>query len=123
MLAYTGLFLLLLTLIQGTRNVLVLGLATTAGNQHDNPPWTAWNDRLNRAIKNLSEAIIIFAPIALAVQALGLSNDTTALGAQLFLAARLAHAPIYVLGVHWVRTAAWTAGVVGIVMVASPLFA
>ncbi len=121
MLAATGGLVLLLTVIQGTRNVLVLGLPTAAGNQHDIAPWTGWNDRLNRAIRNLIEAIAIFAPIVIAVQISGLNNETTAMGAQIFVIARIAHAVVYTLGVPWVRTAAWFVGVVGIIMVGSPL--
>ena len=37
--AAMGGFLLLLTLIQGTRNVLLLGLPLAASNQHDITPW------------------------------------------------------------------------------------
>ncbi len=121
MLAATGGLLFVLTLIQGTRNVLVLGLPTAAGNQHDIAPWTGWNDRLNRAIRNLIEAIAIFAPIVIAVQISGLNNEITAMGAQIFVIARIAHAVVYTLGVPWVRTAAWFVGVVGIIMVGSPL--
>jgi len=121
-LAYIGVFALILTLIQGTRNVLLLGLPTAAGNQHDIDPWTGWNDRLNRAISNLIEAIIIFAPVAVAVQLSGLNNDISALGAQVFLVARIAHAVVYVVGIPYVRTTAWSAGVAGILMLASPLF-
>jgi len=121
MLAATGGLVLLLTVIQGTRNVLVLGLPTAAGNQHDIAPWTGWNDRLNRAIRNLMEAIAIFVPIVIAVQIAGLNNETTAMGAQIFVIARIAHAVVYTLGVPWVRTAAWFVGVVGIIMVGSPL--
>jgi uncharacterized MAPEG superfamily protein len=121
MLAATGGLVLLLTVIQGTRNVLVLGLPTAAGNQHDIAPWTGWNDRLNRAIRNLIEATAIFAPIVIAVQISGLNNETTAMGAQIFVIARIAHAVVYTLGVPWVRTAAWFVGVVGIIMVGSPL--
>jgi uncharacterized MAPEG superfamily protein len=121
MLAATGGLLLLLTVIQGTRNVLALGLVTAAGNQHDIAPWTGWNDRLNRAIRNLMEAIAIFVPVVVAVQIAGLNNETTAMGAQIFVIARVAHAVVYTLGVPWVRTAAWFVGVVGIIMVGSPL--
>ena len=120
-LAAIGGFLLLLTLIQGTRNVLVLGLPTAAGNQHNISPWDGANDRLNRAIRNLMEAITTFAPIAIAVHVLGLSNDTTVLGAQIFLISRVIHTIVFVIGVPCVRTTAWTAGVVGIVMVGSAL--
>lgn len=120
-LAATGALLLTLTLIQGTRNVLVLGLPTAAGNQHDIAPWSGANDRLNRAIRNLIEAIAIFAPIAITVQVLNLGNDTSALGAELFVIARVVHALVYIAGIPWVRTLAWFAGVAGIFMVASAL--
>jgi uncharacterized MAPEG superfamily protein len=120
-LAATGALLLTLTLIQGTRNVLVLGLPTAAGNQHDIAPWSGANDRLNRAIRNLIEALAIYAPIAVTVQMLGQTNDISALGAEIFLIARVVHALVYVLGIPWVRTLAWFAGVGGIVLVASPL--
>ncbi len=121
MLAMTGGFILLLTLVQGTRNIFALGLVTAAGNQHDIAPWSGWNDRLNRAIKNQIEGIVIFAPILLAIELANLNNDTTALGAQIFVLARVAHAIVYTLGIPWVRTTAWAAGVAGIIMVASPI--
>ena len=121
MLAAAGGLILLLTLLQGTRNVLVLGLPTAAGNQHDIAPWQGWNDRLNRAIRNQIEGIAIFAPIVLAVTQLGLTNETTALGAQVYVLARVVHAIVYTAGIAYVRTTAWAIGVAGIVMVASPL--
>ncbi|MGI9326322.1 MAG: MAPEG family protein [Pseudomonadales bacterium] len=121
-LAAAGVVILILTLIQGTRNVLVLGLPTAAGNQHDIVPWTGWHDRLNRAVRNQIEAVAIFAPFAIAVHGLGLSNEVTTLGAQIFVGARIVHAAVYVSGVPYARTAAWFAGVIGTLMVASPLF-
>ena len=57
----------------------------------------------------------------IAVQISGLNNETTAMGAQIFVIARIAHAVVYTLVVPWVRTAAWFVGVVGIIMVGSPL--
>ena len=122
MLATAGSFILLLTLIQGTRNILALGLVTAAGNQHDIAPWSGWNDRLNRAIRNQIEAIAIFVPVLLSVEIANLTNETTAIGAQIFVIARVAHAIVYTVGIPWVRTTAWAIGVAGIVMVASPLF-
>lgn len=121
MLAAAGGVALLLTLVQATRNVLVLGLATAAGNQHDIDPWDGANDRLNRALRNLLEAIAIFAPFAIAVFLLGVSNETSALGAKIFLSARIVHAVVYTAGIPWIRTGAWFVGVIGILMVASPL--
>ncbi len=121
MLAASGALLLLLTIIQGTRNVFALGLPTAAGNQHDIAPWTGWNDRLNRATRNLIEAIAIFAPIVVAVVVLDASNSTTELGAKVFVGARIAHAVIFTAGIPYARTTAWFIGVVGIIMVGSQL--
>ena len=123
MLAMAGGFILLLTLVQGTRNILVLGLTTAAGNQHDIAPWSGLNDRLNRAIKNQIEGMAIFAPILLAVEFANITNESTALGAQMFVIARVAHAIVYTLGIPWVRTTVWAVGVTGILLVASPMFA
>lgn len=122
MLAAAGGVIVLLTLLQGTRNILVLGLTTAAGNQHDIAPWSGWNDRLNRAIRNQIEGMAIFAPILLSVVLANLTNNTTALGAQIYVLARIAHAIVYTAGIPWVRTTAWAIGVAGIAMVASPLF-
>ncbi len=120
-LAATGGLALALTLFQGTRNVIALGLVTAAGNQEDIAPWTGWNDRLNRALRNLIEAIVIYAPIAIAVHELGVGNETSALGAEIFFGARVVHAIVYTAGIPWVRTGAWFAGIAGILMVASAL--
>ena len=120
MLAASGALALAITLIQATRNVLVLGLVTAAGNQHDIEPWQGANDRLNRALRNLIEAIAIYAPIAVSVTILDIGNDVSALGALVFFGARVVHAVVYTAGVPWIRTTAWFFGVVGILMVASP---
>lgn len=122
MLAATACLLLVLTLIQGTRNVLFLGLSVAAGNQHGLATWQGWHDRLNRAIRNLIEAIAIFAPLVIATHLLDLTNDKTAFGAQLFFASRIAHAVLYVAGVPYARTGAWFAGVVGILIIAVGFF-
>ena len=121
MLAATGAWALIITVVQGTRNVVVLGLPTAAGNEYDLTPWTGWNDRLNKAMRNLIEAIAIFGPVVVAVQILGLTNETTALGAQVFFYGRVAHTLAFTAGIPYLRTTAWFVGVVGIVMVGWPL--
>jgi len=44
--------------------------------------------------------------------------STTAMGALVFFWARLAYAVIYLLGIPWLRTAAWFVSVIGMVMIA-----
>ncbi len=122
MLAWSGLLTLAVTLVQGTRNVLVLGLPTAAGNLHNIPAWEGWHDRLNRSLRNLIEAMIIFAPVVVAAHLSGKANETSALGAQLFFFSRLVHAPVYTIGIPYLRTFAWFGGVVGIIMVGSVFF-
>ena len=121
MLAAAGGLALAITVVQAVRNVLVLGLSTAAGNQHEIDPWEGANDRLNRALRNLIEAIAIFAPIAIAVYLLDAGTSVSALGAKIFVGARIVHAVVYTVGIPWVRTTAWFVGVVGILMVASAL--
>ena len=41
----------------------------------------------------------------------------TALGAQLFFWARLAYAAIYLAGIPWLRTGAWTISVIGLILI------
>ncbi|MEM6626352.1 MAG: MAPEG family protein [Pseudomonadota bacterium] len=73
--------------------------------------------RAKRATQNMLESMILFAPLVLIAHATHRLNETTQLGAGLFLAGRLVYAPCYWFGVPVVRTLAWTAGIVGIAMI------
>jgi len=54
-----------------------------------------------------------FAALVLVVNAAGLANDQTGLGATLFFWARLVHAVVYITGIWWLRAPAYFAGVAG----------
>jgi uncharacterized MAPEG superfamily protein len=56
----------------------------------------------------------------LIVSAANLGNATTALGAMIWLGARVAYLPLYALGVPVLRSVAWIAATVGIVMILWP---
>ena len=73
--------------------------------------------RARRANQNMVEALLLFAPLVLVAHATDRLNYMTELGAGLFLGARIAYAPIYWLGVPWLRSLVWLAGVIGTVMV------
>lgn len=51
----------------------------------------------------------------------GVSNETTAWGAQLFFWARLAHAGIYIAGIPYVRAIAFAASLIGMFDIAREL--
>jgi uncharacterized MAPEG superfamily protein len=99
-----------------------VGLPMLAGNREDLPPITGWAGRARRAHFNMLESLVVFAIVILVAHLAGKANATTALGAALFFWARLAYALIYLVGVPWLRTAAWAVSLAGIVLIFSQLF-
>lgn len=93
-----------------------VGLPVLAGNREDLPPFTGWVGRAHRAHRNMLENLPLFIALVLAVALTQTSNATTVLGAQLFFWGRLAYAVIYLAGVPWLRTLAWAASIVGLVL-------
>ena len=73
--------------------------------------------RMLRAFGNFRETFVYFAVAVLVVTALGKTNPTSALGAQIYFWTRLVYVPAYAAGIPVVRTLVWTASIVGLVMV------
>ena len=73
--------------------------------------------RAKRATANMIEAMCMFVPLVLIAAVTGKSNEMTAYGAMTFFFARLVYAPLYWFGVPVLRTLAWFAGVVGLIMI------
>ena len=94
------------------------GLSHATG-AHDapGPPVTVLTGRLLRAFHNFRETFVYFAVSVIAVTLLNKTNANTALGAQLYFWARLVYVPVYAAGIPFLRTAVWTASVIGLVMV------
>lgn len=87
------------------------------------PPPQPIVGRLARAQANFFETFPIFAAAALIVAVAGLGDRWTAIGAWLWLGARLVYLPLYALGVPVVRTIAFLISVVGIALVLRPALA
>ena len=94
-----------------------VGLMTLAGNREGMPEIRGWGGRAQRAHRNMLENLVLFAILVLAAVVAGKTNDTTLLGAQIFLWARVAYAVIYVAGIPWLRTGVWVLSVVGLAMI------
>ncbi len=78
----------------------------------DPPPRAAWAARAVRAHLNAVENLVVFAPLALGVQAAHVGSSTTAAACAAYFAARAAHYLIGVIGMPIVpRTLAFLAGV------------
>src|SRR4051812_332649 len=111
-------FVLLLALVQVFLPTLgrtkQLGSKWNAGPRDEPlPPPTPMTGRLERAKNNLYETLPIFIGAVLAVHVAGRETGMTALGAYLYLFARIAYVPLYAFGVNYVRSLAFLASLVG----------
>ncbi|MDH3232446.1 MAG: MAPEG family protein [Alphaproteobacteria bacterium] len=72
----------------------------------------AWGRRANRTHINFVENFAPFAALVIVAHLTKTANETTALMAMLFFWIRVAHALVFYLGLPFVRTLLYTAGVV-----------
>ena len=111
----------LLTLVQAVAAVqgamMQVGLNTLAGNREGLPEIMGWAGRAARAHRNMLENLVLFAALVLVAVAAGKTNDTTLMGAQIFLWARVAYALVYIAGIPWLRTGVWAVSIVGLAMI------
>jgi uncharacterized MAPEG superfamily protein len=94
-----------------------VGLWPLVGNRENLQAFEGWAGRARRAQRNMLENLIIFAALVLVAQSAGKTNVATALGAQLFFWSRLAYAPVYVIGIPWLRTGLWGVSFAGLVQI------
>jgi uncharacterized MAPEG superfamily protein len=89
----------------------------------DLPPPNPLVGRLVRAQANFFETFPLMIAAVAIVGIAALGNETTALGAWIWLGGRIAYLPLYALGVPYLRSLAWGAATAGIVMVLWPALA
>lgn len=110
--------LFVLTQLQVVLAIRQHGMLTLMGNRDELSAPNNLLARVARAVSNHVEGMTLFAPLALVALALGVSNDHTVLGSQLFFGGRLVHAIVYVAGWPVIRSVAYMIGTVGLVLVA-----
>ena len=98
------------------------GITGIVSNRENMPALPAWANRALDAQGNLNENLVHFAAIVLIVHVVGASNEMTALGATIFLIARLAYWVIYIAGIVWLRTIAWMVAFMGEMLILAQLF-
>ena len=96
-------------------------MPTMVGNREGFAPAGGWIGRSQRAHVNMVENLLPFAALVLTVVVANKGSSTTALAAQLFFFARLAHAVFYIAGIAWLRTLAFAVGLVGMIMLLAAL--
>lgn len=108
---------LIQTVVAVVGSITQVGMPPLMGNREGLAEFTGWVGRAHRAHRNMLESLVLFVALVLVANAAGVSNAMTVLGAQLFVGGRVAFAIIYVAGVPWLRTAAWTVALAGLVLI------
>lgn len=116
-LVWSAALTLVLAVIAVSGATLEVGLPRLAGNREKMPEMSSWAGRAARAHSNMLESLILFAILVFAARVANISNAMTLLGTQLFFWGRLAHAIIYIIGIPWLRTAAWLVSVIGLLVI------
>ena len=116
-----GLSVLLLIvhiLIQGQFATAERGLSFNAGPRDEaKPPLGRMGGRAQRTLDNFKETYPGFVAAVLAAVVAGRLGTWSEAGVWLWLVARIAYLPLYLLGVPYIRTLAWLASVLGILLV------
>jgi len=112
-----GVILLLVhVIVQATLSDLSKGLGWALGPQDEPRDQNAVADRVQRALRNYLETFPAFVALALILTVTDRGTDMSALGAAIWFWARIAYIPIFASGIPLLRSAAWFASVVGLVL-------
>ena len=114
--------LVVIILIQATAGVFQMGPMKALGNRDDVPPLTGWAARTQRCEDNQVVSLVLFAPLVLATVLLKQADQWSALGSTVYLYARVAYAACYLIGIPFLRTLSWVAGMAGIALVGYSLY-
>lgn len=88
--------------------IMVQGLVDAVGYPDNPKPLAAWAQRMKKAHYNAVENLVMFAALVLMLNALDISNATTAMVCNVYFWARLVHYVVYSAGIPWLRTLSFT---------------
>lgn len=91
--------------------ILVRGVADAVGYPANPKPLAPWAARLKAAHYNAVENLVVFAPLVLAANSLGINTSATAMSCLVYFWARVVHATAYTFAIPVVRTLAFVVGV------------
>ena len=100
-----------------------LQVAWLKGNRDDPPPATPMAARMERALVNMFEALVVFLPLAVLAVALDRAGGWVAIGAAVFFVARVVYVPAYASGHARLRSLVWGIGHAGLGMMVAGLLA
>lgn len=113
---------LVYVMVAATLGTQQRGLKWNAGPRDGEPkPLTGVAGRAARASQNFLETFPFFAALVLAVVIAQKNTHYTELGAELYVWARVAYLPIYLLGIPYLRTLVWALSLIGMLHLLPPL--
>jgi len=86
------------------------------GNRDKRPEPTVMAARMERALRNMFEALPAFLALALLAEIKGVTGGLALTGAMVFFAARVAYVPAYGSGIVLLRSGVWSIGLIGLIM-------
>ncbi|EZP57287.1 MAPEG family protein [Sphingomonas sp. RIT328] len=105
-------------MLQGQTATHDRGLAWNAGprDEGDVKPLGVLAGRAARALANFQETYPAFLALALGLAATGQTGGLGAIGALVWLIARIVYIPLYLLGVPYVRSLVWVVAMLGLLL-------
>lgn len=104
-------------MLQGQTATRERGLDWNAGPRDGDPaPLGPLAGRAARALANYQETYPAFIALALGLAVTGQTGGLGAVGAVLWLVARIAYILLYLLGVRYIRSLAWVAAMLGLLL-------
>jgi uncharacterized MAPEG superfamily protein len=117
LLGWSVILLVVAVMIQGQTATLELGVDWNAGPRDgDASPKGVIAGRAQRALDNFKESYPAFIALALALTVSERTGGIGAIGAMLWFAARIVYHPLYLFGVPYVRSLAWIASMLGLLL-------
>jgi uncharacterized MAPEG superfamily protein len=123
MLALGVMVLMLQLFLQAVSATLEMGSEYRAGPRDEvRESRSVFAGRADRAFRNLMETFPVFAALALALVVTGRTGGIGALGAQVWVVARVLYVPLYFIQIPFARTLVWFVSVFALVAMTMRLF-
>lgn len=115
-LVYVAMLQFALLHLHGQYTAFTAGILWGTGRRDDQRPvpTSPFGNRIERVIINNMESLAVFAPLVFIITLVGISNNLTILGSEMFLGARIGYAALYLGNIPYLRTLAWFISQIGL---------
>lgn len=111
----TGLFALYVG-VQSTLYRVEHGVRFALTARDDEPDGNKWNQRANKALRNLIETYPVFVVLAVANLLQPAPDPVVSWAGLVYILARIVYLPLYIFGVVGVRSLVWTVSAIALIV-------